>query len=166
MGPGYWLDRTTKALHRVDTHNDWLLRANNQQAVSLNPRYVSVLSTLDPQQEIDEIRMIGVRAGLIRFRDYQNRLSIQFFDHPSHVQMPLDLIAETLPRVFEGVEHFLTIQNLYDDSKAAIWSQELIRRLDNGEAIMEVHEDPDGIPYNVTLRKKIDALLNESQSRI
>ena len=69
-GIGFWLDPRSGALHRVTTHNDWMIDTNNQKKIGLGPTEVGVLDNLDPVKEIDEIRMVGVMWGLIRIRDY------------------------------------------------------------------------------------------------
>ena len=50
-GPGFWLDPSNGVLHRVVTHNDWLLVAENQVNVGLTPKQVRVLESLDPVKE-------------------------------------------------------------------------------------------------------------------
>ena len=98
-GPGFWLDPRSGVLHRVTTHNDWLLDERNQAVVNLTPTQVCVLLSLDPAIELDEIRMIGVMAGLIRFRDYGNRLSVQFHASPSEVNAVLRAVVKAIPGV-------------------------------------------------------------------
>jgi len=78
-GPGFWLNLKDGALHRVTTHNDWLLDPQNQKKVGLTTKQVEVLVTLDPVKQIDEIRMVGVMHGLVRFRDYYRHVSVQFY---------------------------------------------------------------------------------------
>ena len=158
-GRGYWLDAKNGALYRVTTHNDWLLNLRNQEKVRLTPKQVEVLGFLDPVKEIDEIRMVGVMAGLVRLRDYRNRLSVQFYAPESEVNAVLQAIVREIPEVTDDNSPFLTIQNLWDDSVARLPFEELTKKLYAREAILQPPRDP--ILYNQTLRQKMQRLLGE-----
>ena len=156
-GPGFWLDRRSGVLHEVATHNDWLLDPNNQKKVVLGPTEVGVLNSLDPVKEIDEIRVIGCQAGLIRIRDYGNRVSVQFHAPPVEVEQLLQLVVDAMPEVTRDRFPFLTIQNLCDDATAHINLPDLEAKLRAGDSVLKQREP---IPYNETLRAKVDALLH------
>ena len=156
IGPGYWLDPRSGALHHVTTHNDWLLVPENQKKAGLGPTEVGVLNSLDPVQEIDEIRMVGVMAGLIRIRDYLNRVSVQFWESGLEVGNVLQAVVATIPAVSGDRFPFLTIQNLRDDSTARIHVSDLVAKLGTGEKVLHTAER---IPYNEELRRKMDRLL-------
>jgi hypothetical protein len=157
-GPGYWLAPDTGSVYQVETtHDSWLLASANQQTVGLTPSESRVLNSLDPQRDFDEIRMVGVWAGLIRIRDRHRNLTFQFDAPPSRVQAVLRAIAESLPKLFNGVEHFMLLHNLHDDAHAAIWTTEFLRKLDSGEPVLTARKKP--IPENDTLRQRMDRLL-------
>ncbi len=158
-GPGYWLDPRSGALHLVTTHNDWLLVPENQKKAGLGPTEVAVLDNLDPVQEIDEIRMVGVMAGLIRIRDYLNRVSVQFWATDPEVAEALQAAVEAMPAVSSDRFPFLTIQNLRDDSTARVHLPDLVAKLRAGETVLHTAER---IPYNDELRRKMDRLLEEA----
>jgi hypothetical protein len=158
-GPGFWLDPRTGALHRVTTHNDWLLVPENQKKAGLGPTKVGVLNSLDPVREIDEIRMVGVRAGLIRIRDYLNRVSIQFCATGPEVGEVLQAVVATMPAVSSDKFAFLTIQNLRDDSTARIHLPDLVTKLRAGDTVLHTAER---VPYNEELRRKMDRLLEKA----
>jgi len=128
----------------------------NQATVGLTPQQSRVIESLDPVREIDEIRMVGVRAGLIRIRDRHQNLTIQFSAPPSRGQSVLRAIADALPRLFTGVEHYLLLHNLHDDGHAAVWTQEFCRKVDNDEPVLTAREP---IPENEELRQRMDLLL-------
>lgn len=109
-------------------------------------------------KEIDEIRMIGVRAGLIRIRDRSRNLTIQFDAPPSRVQAVLRAIAESLPKLFSGVEHFILLNNLHDDAHAAVWTTEFARKLNDGESVLT----PRPIPENNALRQRMNQMLKNT----
>lgn len=164
-GPGYWLDPKRDTLHRVSTHNDWLLVAENQQAIGLSPLQIAVLAGFDPAREIDEIRMIGVMHGLIRIREYDSRndqrVSVQFYGEPSQVNTCLRIICDALPRVASQSNPNLTIQNLVDDALARLTLDELMRKLDADDPIL-VSAGP--IEANQVLRAKVMYRLNGPKS--
>jgi hypothetical protein len=74
-GAGFGLDRTRGELHRVSTHNDWLLIRENQDRINLPENDRRELEAFDRVTDIDQIRLIGVRHGLVRIRDHRNRIS-------------------------------------------------------------------------------------------
>jgi len=157
-GPGYWLDPRDGEVYEVDTHNDWLLRSENQQQLELPSRYVQVLNALDPIREIDEIRMVGVMFGVIRVRDYRRHLSIQFFSsRDERVSVNLDAIVDALPKLIPGQEHYLVIHNLSDDSYAKLWSGDFIDKVKAGSSVLLPAEGV--LEYNEALRQKMKSLL-------
>jgi len=159
-GPGYWLAPDTGSVYQVETtHDAWLLASANQQIVGLTSNEIRVLNSLDPVREIDEIRMVGVRAGLIRIRDRHRNLTFQFDAPPSRVQAVLRAIAESLPKLFNGMEHFMLLHNLRDDAHAAVWTTEFLRNLNGGEPVLTARKKP--IPENDTLRQRMDLLLGK-----
>lgn len=157
-GLGFWLDPRTSTLYSVVTHNEWLLESHNQVTIGLSPKQVSVLESLDPVKEIDEIRMVGVMFGLVRVRNYHRHLSIQFFAPPKDVPVRLAAIDAALPKLFPSVEHFLQMHNLFDDASARLWSPEFSRRLKAGDPVLEPCRE--AMPYNEALRNKMNRLMN------
>ena len=160
-GPGYWLIPDTGELSRVETtHDAWLLVSANQRIIGLTPSKIRVLDGLDPQRDLDEIRMVGVRPGLIRIRDRQRNLTFQFDAPPGRVQSVLRAIADALPSLFTGAEHFMLLHNLHDDAHAEVWTTEFVRKLNNGEPVLTPRPEP--IPENEELRHKMDRLLKDT----
>lgn len=162
-GPGYWLDPRSGTLHEVTTHNDWLLVPENQAKVGLSAREICVLNGLDPLHAIDEIRMVGVIAGLIRIRDYLNRISVQFFASENDTTDVLEAVATAIPGVTGTPFPFLTIQNLYNDSTAHIELESLKQKLREREPILE--SPPKPLTYNIALREKMAHLLADTNER-
>ena len=158
-GSGFWLDARNSVLHQVVTHNDWMIDTNNQKTIGLGPTEVGVLDNLDPAKEIDEIRMIGVMSGLIRIRDYGNRVSVQFYSTPAEAGQLLQSVVEAMPKVTRDRFPFLTIQNLRDDSTARLHLADLVTKLRAGESVLEPCAEP--IPYNASLRQRMDVLLGK-----
>lgn len=162
-GPGYWLDPRDGEVYEVDTHNDWILRSENQRKIGLPDRHVEVLKSLDPVREIDEIRMVGVIFGLIRVRDYHKHLSIQFFSSSEKASSTLNAIDHALPKLIPGREHYLMLHNLADDSHSMLWSGEFKKKLQAGDSILQAAKDV--IEYNEALRRKMRELLRFRRQR-
>jgi len=158
VGHGYWLEPRSGALYLVTTHNDWLLDPENQTKIGLGPEKVGVLNSLDPVKEIDEIRMVGVMAGLVRIRDYRNRVSVQFYSPPAEVEQLLQSVVEAMPNVTFDKHPFLTIQNLRDDSIARIHLMDLVAMLRAAEPVLR---STAVVAYNQSLRKRMDRLLRK-----
>ena len=158
-GPGFWLDPSNGVLHRVVTHNDWLLDPKNQAKVGLTPKQVRVLESLDAVREIDEIRMVGVMSGLIRIRDYGNRVSVQFHASPPEVGQLLQSVVEAMPAVTCDNFPCFAIQNLRDDATIHIHLADLESKLRAGDSVLQPRAEP--ISYNESLRRKMDRLLGK-----
>jgi hypothetical protein len=161
-GPGYWFDPTRDRLYRVTTHNDWLLLPQNQAAVGLTDKEKRVLASLDPDRQIDEIRMVGVMHGLIRFREYSNRLSVQFYCDSSRSNEILKAVAHVVPRVTTNAVPYLTVHNLYDDSVARLPLKEVAEKLTRGNVVLRPSEDI--YKENNELRKRMAELLTSNPS--
>ena len=155
-GKGFWLDPKTGQLHRVTTHNDWLLDARNQEKAGLSPAQVQVLNLLAPSAE-DEIRMVGVMAGLIRLRDYCRHVSVQFYCQADQANEMLSAAVAVLPQVTSDPHCEVVAQNLLDDSVARLSVAELRRKLEAGETVLESAEP---IPFNEELRQRVAGLLS------
>jgi hypothetical protein len=106
--------------------------------------------------------MVGVMFGLVRVRDYHRHLSIQFFAAPNVVPVRLVAIEAAIPKLLPGVEHFLQIQNLFDDAHGRLWSPEFLGRFMSGEAVLEPCRE--AMPDNNALREKMDRLMFDSRT--
>lgn len=136
IGPGFWLNPATGEIWRVSRHEYWLMDSANQRAAKFSQDVIDALGKLDVASDADPIRLIGVKCGLVRVRDYGNRLSIQFFTPPEEVAVVLASVAAALPKLFSGAEHFLTLHNLHNDSRADVHSQDFLEKVRDGRAVM------------------------------
>ena len=80
MGEGWWLNPTNDKCFAVgSTHNDWIRDPQNATRIGLPQDIYEHVMKLSPNQA-DEIRVLCVMAGLVRIRDYQNSVSVQYFN--------------------------------------------------------------------------------------
>ncbi len=83
MGVGIWYNPRTDQTFNFgahDTHDAWLQRGDNAADLGLHPdtiEFIKSLSAKDPDTA-DLIRTAAVNAGMVRVRDYTNRVSVQF----------------------------------------------------------------------------------------
>jgi len=117
---GFWLDPTTGQVHEVRTHQDWLLE--NASLVGLEDAVVG----FDPQQDQDAIRLIGVRAGLVRIRDYGARMSVQFWSEPDRVAAVLCAVRRFLPKAGVGPLKKIWVNNLANNDQVTVTIQQFM----------------------------------------
>ena len=160
QGKGYWLEPQTGTLYEVETHDRWLLAPKNQVTVGLTPTQVRVLQSLDPVREIDEIRLCGCLAGLVRLRDNFRHVTVQFYCEPERIVEVLRAVAQAMPGVTGDKFPALIVQNLIDDSISRIHLTDLDAKLDAGEAVLQ--PSAEHIEYNIRLREKMDRLLRDA----
>lgn len=96
MGKGYWLDPDNRAMYLVadfqNRHEFWLLDAKNQEKTHLPSAVTKTLNSMGEKlragdaRMVDAIRLEGIKAGLIRIRDYYNYISIMLSAPRSRVR--------------------------------------------------------------------------------
>lgn len=166
----FWLNWRTGDLFGVPTtHDDWLLDPTNLRRAKVAPAHQDAIERLinddsrSRSSKIDEIRMIGLRAGLVRIRDYLNRLSIQFDTRRGNQTRDcLWAIEFALPRITKAKDHYLTLHNLHNNSSARIYASEFSQRLHQNEQIMESCQDETyrlDVPYSQSLIESVNELL-------
>ncbi len=123
---GFWFDPNTGQSHSVTTHQDWLL--DNSAALGLQ----DALAGLDRLQHEDQIRLIGVRFGLVRIRDYGPRMSVQFWAEAEKVGGILSAVRAFLPEIGAGPLKSVWINNLFNGAQLTMTAQEFIQAIDHG----------------------------------
>lgn len=97
QGKGYWYNPKTNATVIVDRHEKSLKKDEDQKKLGLPNSVKEALNNLPlGETDIDVIRMMGVRAGLVRVRDWLNFLSIQFYAEGNKAKDVLFSIAELI----------------------------------------------------------------------
>lgn len=131
MGDGFWLDPKSGQHWKVTTHDAWILNVENARLVGISASEHERLTSLNPVRDVDEIRLAGIMAGLVRIRSYHNRISVQF-------AAPQPQVREALSATFsllDGIETYkdtpIDIDNLETGESERISLRELGLSLEN-----------------------------------
>jgi len=182
MGKGFWLDPNDNKMYSVSAfrnrHEWWLLDAGNQKAVNLRPNTIAALDALKVKAEgpgaipADEIRLIGVKAGLIRIRYFHNNIVVQFHASRSRVR-------NVLWSIFMGMDKAMSpskfaqvdIHNLVGNDTARVsWSEFQKKLVDDVPILREdaksLTRDPvHDIPADTILSEAVETLLGDEPYR-
>ncbi len=135
MGKGVWILPYNGEICFVTRHERWLMNPTNQQQAVLSSKHISILNQLDVDKDIDLIRMIGVRAGLIRIRDYHNHISVQFYLEEENVSNILKQVVEAIPQITKDKFPYLEIHNLANDKKVCLHFSDLQSALNQNQSL-------------------------------
>jgi hypothetical protein len=135
MGMGYWLDPNSLDMWPVSTHDSWLLDPANQDKARLDASDINYLKQLDRRRHKDEIRMVGIKKGLVRIRDYGNQTTVQF-SADKNLSNLLWSIYLGLREINLNRNSTIGIHNLRDNDTIKISFAEFESKLKNDEPIM------------------------------
>lgn len=161
MGIGIWYNpRTDKVFNfgAYDTHDVWLRSADNRVALGLRPATIEYIESLPTNaQSVDEIRLAAIRDGIVRIRDFGNRISVQFQARRGLRDL-LFKIKEVLNRFFQP-SSMVTIHNLATGEQTELTLIDLAQRLSNDAPIL-FRESAEGevldVPFDPALNMFID----------
>jgi hypothetical protein len=136
MGDGYWLDPKSNLHWKVTTHDAWILDSHNAEMVGIAKADHERLTTLNPVRDVDEIRMTGIRAGLVRIRSYHNRISVQFASIRTAEPEILCLVCTFLLDIEPFRDTPVDIDNLLTNDSARVTLRELQSKLNAGSQAM------------------------------
>ena len=131
MGDGYWLDPKTNQHWKVTTHDAWILNAENARMVGISASEHDRLTTLNPVRDVDEIRLAGIRVGLVRIRSYHDRISVQFAASEIHVNAVFRSVFSLLDSIEAYKDTPIDIDNLETMESQTISLRELGLSLEN-----------------------------------
>lgn len=124
QGEGYWIRAKDGDIDRVTKHEQWLKNKWNLKKWDLEPLGPELAKYNEfNKAHVDEIRMIGLRAGLIRVRENMGTISIQFWAPRQKVSDYLYNTAQALKSVnLYGLQAY--VHNLYyNDSVVIPWQE-------------------------------------------
>lgn len=125
MGDGYWLDPKTNQHWKVTTHDAWILNTENARMVGISASEHDRLTTLNPVRDVDEIRLAGIKVGLVRIRSYHDRISVQFAAPRSHISEVLRSVFSLLDIIEAYKDTPIDIDNLETGESQRISLREL-----------------------------------------
>ena len=145
MGAGYWLNPNNDKWFAVETtHDAWISDPQNAKAIGLPDYVYDDIAQLQPQ-DVDEIRMLALHAGLVRIRDYGNSTAVQFSADPQRVPNMLWSVLVVLKGELKMHPYTeLRIDNLKMRDSVTINLADLQSRLENEQPILR-YESVEGI---------------------
>ena len=153
MGKGYWLDPKTQQSWVVDRHERWVLE--NPKLNRLPPDVHQYLLTLNPDQEMDQIRLAASKAGLIRIRDYDSKISVQFSVDRTKIKAYLWTIFEFLDPLVTWKDTTIVLGNFATRDEVQLSFRDFTTKLQNDETIMREEYVPADIPIDTELSEKL-----------
>ena len=153
MGKGYWLDPKTNQSWVVDRHERWVLE--NPQLNRLPNDVHQHLLTLNPDQEMDQIRLAAISAGLVRIRDYDNKISVQFSAQRTKIRNFLWSIFEFLDSLVTWKDTPIVLGNFATRDEIQLSFRDFTTKLQNDETIMREDYIPADIPIDTELSEKL-----------
>lgn len=79
QGRGFWYNPKTNVALEVNRHEHDIKKPEFQKKISFSPAAADALKEMDVVKDENEIKMLAAKAGLVRTRDWNKFLSIQFF---------------------------------------------------------------------------------------
>jgi hypothetical protein len=128
---GYWLNPDTEEVHLVGRHQDWILE--HAAELELNEK----VRGLDADRDEDLIRILGCQAGLVRLRNYRDRVSVQFWTNdPDRERKILQLVYAQVQKLGVGPYKPIWINNLADQCSVNLYGREFAARIDSGAEVL------------------------------
>jgi hypothetical protein len=93
---GYWLDPKTGQCVRVTTtHDEWIPDRQHAEDLGLPEAAYREIMSFAPTN-IDPIRLVAVRCGLVRIREHRRYVSVQYISEADRVGLISDAVAIAL----------------------------------------------------------------------
>lgn len=171
MGIGLWYNPRTDKVFNVGTfgtHDDWLKKEENAVALGLRPETIKLISGLssDPDS-VDLIRTAAVQDGMVRIRDYNNRISVQFQARRG-VRDLLFKLHKLLANYF-GPYSYVTINNMTTGESTGLSIQDMGQRLSDDTPILFREGSDDfvmDIPSGPVIGRIIEEKLNSLRAKL
>lgn len=168
MGVGVWLNPRTMDWVKVSRHEISLHDEETARELGLPEKVIEDIQKLNPYQDVNEIRILGVKHGLVRMRDNGQEVVAQFHARKGRVRNIIWAIYMALDEVpaYQD-ERIIRIHNLQYDEGNTLYRRELKKKLQNDENIL-IHEQtkvPESIvdiPSDIdTIKKRISEKLQD-----
>ncbi len=120
----------------MERHETWVLDPKNAKIAGIPDNVYKHLLTLNPVTDVDEIRMAAIRLGLVRIRDYGNRVSVQFDYDRNHTRAVLWAVFQFVSLIVRGNTN-LTIDNFRNKDSVELSLRDLGDKLREDSPIMK-----------------------------
>lgn len=165
MGPGYWLNPDSGKHLQVSTHDEWIRNPQNAKAIGLPDWVYQDIMKFPPETAnlVDEVRKKAMMGGLVRIRNYGNRISVQFMAQRYRNTTILWAVLVCLYELQTHPDEWIVFGNVLTGDAGQLTLAELKRRLENEEPIMGEHnEERDDLPVppNVPLMRLLERFKN------
>lgn len=143
LNAGYWLNPQTGAFFQVDTHETWIRDPDNVKKIGLSQDYYDELMKL-PVTDMDGVRRLAVKGGLVRTRQAKNTTTIQFEQPRNLVRDVLHAVADMLRQTVRDPYEQLWLNNLQTNDSMLITLADFLQKIKDGEQVMiyEVNRKP------------------------
>jgi hypothetical protein len=131
-GPGFWLEQNGN-FHRVTRHEDFI--KDPYRGFQFSPEIEKEIKQTEGE---DELRIIGIKAGLIRTRKHVNSyISVQFFTDPQNVEDFLKSVLKFCQETDINKNEDLKVDNLKTGDTAILTLEKFAIRLTNEKNVFE-----------------------------
>jgi len=131
--PGHWIDPQTGQHWRVSRHEDWAKSSAIYRGYEFSPEIEAEIKQTDDE---DELRLIGIRSGLIRTRKHINSyISVQFYTDPQNVVSFVQAVLRFCQETEVLPNQDLKIDNLKTGDTAILTLEKLGNRLKHGKNV-------------------------------
>ena len=160
IGNGYWLNPRNGKWIIVRRHEIAVLDPKAMDELGVRDELIHITKQHDPaevwgnplhltKEQEDEVRLLGIKAGLVRIRDYGNYISVQFNASPHGERRILQRVAQFLDDTDEWRPQ-LHVGNL-QTNEFKIYNKD--------ELIQYILEDIQDIPNNPVIMERLNAVL-------
>jgi hypothetical protein len=154
-GAGYWLNPNTGKCVLVTTHDDWIRNKANADSIGLPSFFYDEIMKMKIT-DVDEIRIKAMEGGLVRIRNYQNYVSVQFTAQRHRVTTILWSCLVALKELNFHPNDDITITNLFLKDQVTLSLANFQKKLENDEPILrEQSAEPDDITLDSPAAEKM-----------
>ena len=172
MGIGLWYNpRTDKVFNfgAFDTHDNWLKNPANAKELGLRPETLQLIAGLDlsDPDSADLIRAAAVNDGIVRIRDYRNKVSVQLKARRGLRDLLFN-VHKVLVRFFEPYST-VTIHNMATGEDTTLTIADMGQRLRDDSPILFrefVEGEVGDIPNDPIILKIVEDRLDKIRAKM
>lgn len=129
-GPGYWLNPANERWVAVTRHELTMCDAAALAGLGVGPEVIVAAQQISPygREDVDKLRILGIRSGLIRIRDQGLYISVQF-DAAVDAETELLHFVHNFFRTTDLWRPYVRVGNLRTKSEITYSWQEFLDRV-------------------------------------